>query len=106
VLKEKLLESKESRRHHSSVATALNYPGQVERSGLLSVSTTDDELAEGTSTTRSSRSVWFLAMCRGMTGARPIGDGLRQTGTVRQRISFGTAPYREHCAAVGPRRHC
>jgi hypothetical protein len=46
VLKEKLLESvesKESRRHHSSVATALNYPGQVERSGLLSVSTTDDE---------------------------------------------------------------
>jgi hypothetical protein len=51
VLKEKLLESKESRRHHSSVATALNYPGQVERSGLLSVSTTDDELAEGTSTT-------------------------------------------------------
>jgi hypothetical protein len=82
VLKEKLLESKESRRHHSSVATALNYPGQVERSGLLSVSTTDDELAEGTSTARSSRSVWFLAMCRGMAGARPIGDGLRQTGTV------------------------
>jgi hypothetical protein len=81
-LKEKLLESKESRRHHSSVATALNYPGQVERSGLLSVSTTDDELAEGTSTTRSRRSVWFLAMCRGMAGARPIGDGLRQTGTV------------------------